>query len=319
MKLQAFTALALAFAAANVGAQTFPDKPIRVFVTAPAASAPDIAIRLIGDKLDAALGQRIIVENRAGAGGMLAVNAVRQATADGHTMGLLHAAVATITPFTFKAANFEIDRDFEVVATIAYSPMIFVANNQAPAKTLAEAVAHANSKPGTVAIGNPSIKSVPHLTAELLAQRTGAKFQQVPFSATTQAVQALLNGDIPYYVDGTTPLLPLVRAGKIRAIGLAADTVLPGLEGLALAKDSIPGMTVTGWFLAFAPKGTPPAVVQRLNAEINKAIQQPDVVARFKDLGTYPMPGSVQDARAFVKSETERFAKIIKEAGITPE
>jgi tripartite-type tricarboxylate transporter receptor subunit TctC len=319
MRVLVLSVLAFVVASPLVNAQTFPDKSIRVVVTAPAASAPDIAMRLIADKLDAGFGQRIVVENRPGAGGIIAVTAVRQAPADGYTLGFLHAAVAIITPFTFKAANYEIDRDFEIVGTVAYSPMLFVANNQAPAKDLAEAVAHAKSRPNTVALGNPSLKSVPHLTGELLAQRTGGLFQQVPFSATTQGLQALMNGDIPYYVDGTTPLLPLVRSGKIRAIGLAADSVLPGLEGLPLAKDSVPGIVVTGWFLVFAPKGTPAPVVQRLNAELNKALVTPDVTQRFRDLGTYAMPRSVADSRAFVKAETERFAKVIKEAGIQAE
>ncbi len=319
MRFTPLAVAALVVACPIAHGQTFPEKSIRVIVTAPAASAPDIAIRVLADKLDAGFSQRIIVENRPGAGGIIAVTAVRQAPADGYTLGFLHAAVAIITPFTFKAANYEIDRDFEIVGTVAYSPMMFVANNQAPAKNLAEAVAHAKTKPGTIALGNPSLKSVPHLTGELLAQRTGGQFQQVPFSATTQGLQALMNGDIPYYVDGTTPLLPLVRSGRIRAIGLAADSVLPGLEGLPLAKDSIPGMTVTGWFLVFAPKGTPGPVVQRLNAELNKALVTPDVTQRFRDLGTYAMPRSVAESRDFVKSETERFAKVIKEAGIQPE
>ena len=300
-------------------AQSYPQKPVKMIVTAPAASAPDIIARLLADRLDQALAQRVVVENRPGAGGIVAMNAVRESPADGYTLAFIQAAVATVTPFTYKAAAYDMERDFEPVAMVAYSPMLFVANAQAPAKTIAETVSQAAAKPDFVTIGNPTRTSIPHLAAEMLGQRTGVRFQHVPFSSTSQGIQSLISGDISYYVDGAAPLMPLVRAGKIRALAIAADRVLPGMEGIPLVRDAVEGVVVNGWFVIAAPKGTPAAVIQRLNDEVNKAIQLPEVVTRFASLGTYSMPRTVAESRAFVKSETALFGKVIRDAGIRAE
>ena len=300
-------------------AQTYPAKAVRMIVTAPAASAPDIIARLVAERLDAALGQRVVVENRPGAGGIVAMNAVRESPADGYTLAFIQAAVATVTPFTFKAATYDIERDFETIGLVAYSPMLFVANNQANSKTIGELVNEARAKPDGITVGNPTRTSIPHLASELLAQRAKVKFQQVPFSTTSQALQALMNGDIPYYVDGAPPLMPLVRAGKIRVLAVASDRVLPGFEGIPLVRDAVSEVVANGWFMVAAPKGTPVAVVQRLNAEINRAIQTPEMTTRLRDFGTYPMPRTVDESRAFVKSETVLFGRVIQEAGIKAE
>lgn len=312
--------LSLAILAAPIFAQPYPQKPVRLIVSAPAGTAPDITARLLGDKLDQALGQRILIDNRPAAQGIVAVRALRESAADGYALGFLQAAAAVVTPFTYKEASYDLERDLETVATVAYTPMVFVANSQAPAKTLAELVRVAKAgKPESITIGNPIRTSIPHLAAELLGQRTGVKFQHVSFTSTTQGIQALMNNDLPYYVDGTAPLMPFVKSGKLNAIAVASDRVLPGLEGIPLAKDTVRDLNVYGWFVVVAPKGTPAPVLQRLNAEINKAIGLPDVIAKFRDLGTYPLPGSLSEAQKFVKSEKELFSKVIREAGVSAE
>lgn len=315
----AIAALAAALAAAPAAAQPFPGKPIKMIVSTSPGTAPDIIARLTSDKLDPLLGQRILVENRPTAQGTVAVGELRRAATDGHTIGFLQAAAAVVTPFTYKGASYDIERDVETIATIAYSPMMFVATARANAKTLTDLINAGKVKAEAVTIGNPIRTSIPHLTAELLGQRTGTKFQHVSFSGTGQAIQALMAGDIVYYVDGIAPLVPHVRSGKLVPLAVAADRVLPGLEGIPLAKDTVRDLNVNGWFAVFAPKGTPPAVVARLNADINKVLAMPDVVQRFADLGAYPMPGSPADAAKFVKGEKERFQKVLAEAGVQPE
>ena len=317
--IAAIVACGIGFALPSSGFAQFPSKPIRMIIASPPGSAPDITARLINDKLDAALGQRILVDNRPTANGILAVGQLREAAADGHTVAFLHAAAAVVTPFTYKAANYDHERDLEVVAVIAVSPMMFVANPKAPAKTLGEMIAQAKDKPGDIAIGNPIRTSIPHLAAELLAQRAGVKFQQVSFSSTPQAIQSLVNGDIPYYVDGAPPLIPHVKSGRINALAVASDRTLGGLEGFALAKDTVRDLNVVGWFGVVAPKGTPPDVLQRWNAEINKALGLPDVVARLRELGTYPQPGSLDDAKRFFREQKTLFSGVIREANIQPE
>jgi tripartite-type tricarboxylate transporter receptor subunit TctC len=314
-----FAGLVAAILPATVSAQAWPQKPLRMIVSAPPGSAPDIIARIVGEKMSQAFGQPVVIDNKPGAGGIVSMNLLRSSPPDGYTFGIPQAAVVTVTPFTYKEATYDIERDFETVATVASTPMLFVTSSESPAKTLGDAIAMAKAKPDQIAIGNPTRASIPHLAAELMAQRTNTKFQQVPFSATPQGIAAVVKGDVMFYVDGTAPLLPLVRSGRLRAVGVAAEKELPGLEGIPLAKDTVPGLNVYGWFMIAAPKGTPPAVVQRLNTEVNNAIKLTDVIAKFREFGTYSTPGSVEDAQRFVKSEKALFGGVIRQAGLKPE
>lgn len=304
---------------AHAQAPAWPNKPIRLVVPAPAGSAPDIIARLIGEKIGRALGQAVVVDNRPGAGGIIAMNHVKAAPADGYTFAFAQAAVVTVTPFTYKEATYDMERDFETVSMVGRTPMMIVANLNNPARSLADVVAQAKAKPDQVSIGNPTRTSIPHLAAEMAGMKAGVKFQQVPFSSTPAGVQAVVGGDIQFYIDGAGPLIPLVKGGKVRPIAVAADTVMPGLEDYPLVNKTIPGLNVFGWFGIFAPKGTPAAIIQRINAEASQAQQQPDMVARFSDFGTYPTPGSVADAARYVKAENEQFGSVIKSLGLKAE
>lgn len=317
--------MAVAFAGAMAGtltpafAQTYPTKPLKLLLPTAPGTAPDTIARIVGDKLSRALGQPVIVENKPGAGGIIAMNQLKSAPADGHTIALVHAAVATVTPLTYKEAQFDIERDYETVALVGITPMIFVANPKFEAKTLAEAIQVAKAAPESVAAGSPSRTSIPHLANELLAMKTGIRLQQVPFATTGQGVQAAVAGDIPMYTDGVAPLIQLIKAGRLRALAVASDRVLPGLEGIPLAKETVPDLKVMGWFMIAAPKGTPAPVVERLNQEFNKALQMADVEAKFREFGTYATPGSVADAQRFVKSEKALFGGVVKAIGVKPE
>ncbi|MGH6626757.1 MAG: Bug family tripartite tricarboxylate transporter substrate binding protein [Burkholderiaceae bacterium] len=309
-------------AAVNVAAQpagTYPQKPIRLLVAAPAGSAPDVIARILGDKLNKSMGQSVIVDNKPGAGGIVAMNLLKSAPADGYTLAMPQAAVAVVTPITYKEASYDIERDFETVAVVGKTPMMFVTHASHPVKTFSDAIAMAKAKPDQLSVGNPTRTSIPHLASELAGLKADVKFQQVSFSATPQGIQAVMNGDIALYVDGVAPLIQLVKAGKLRALAVASETELPGLEGLPLAKDTVPGLHVYGWFTLNAPKGTPAAVLQRLNAEVNQAMQQPDVIAKFREFGTYVTPGTVADAQQFVKSEKALFGGVIRTLGLKPE
>ena len=158
-----------------------------------------------------------------------------------------------------------------------------------------------------------------HRAGELLAQAAGARFNLVPMSTSAQALQAVVNGDSQLSVDGIAPLLPLVKAGRLRALGVTSSRVLPGLEGLPLAKDAVPGVEASGWFMLFANKGTPPARLQALNAAVSAALQSPEVVQKLQATANYPVGGSVADARAFLAREKAKWAGAVQRAGLTPE
>ena len=297
----------------------WPSKPIKLLVAAPAGSAPDLIARIIGERLARPLGQQVLVENRPGAGGILAMNQLKAAAPDGYTLALPQAAVLVVTPSTYKEAKYDSERDFETVAMVGKTPMLFVVNAAHPAKTFAEAVAMTRDKPESVSVGNPTRTSIPHLAAELAGQKMSARFSQISFGSTPQGVQAVVNGDINLYVDGVGPLLPLTKAGRVRALAVASETELPGLEGIPLANQTVPGLNVYGWFIMQAPKGTPMAIQQRLNAEVNKAMQEPEVVARFREFGTYPTLGDVAASQRFLASEKALFEGVIRTLGLKPE
>lgn len=307
------------FTGAGASAQGFPSKPIRIVVPAPPGSAPDVIARLLGDQYRQRLGQPVLVENRPGAGGIVAVNAARGAEADGHTLLLAQAAVVTVTPHTYKEAKYDMERDFDAVSAVASTPMLFVANPANGPKSWTDALAQAKSRPEQLSVGNPTRTSIPHLAAELVSLRTGVRFQHVSMSNTSQGIQAVVNGDTLMYVDGVAPLIPMVKAGRVRALAVAADRELPGLEGIPLAKDAVPDFNVSGWFVLFAPKGTPRPVLDKLNEATHAGVNSPEMVAKMRELGNYPMGGSLADAQAFVKREKAAWADVIERTGVKPE
>lgn len=314
--IAAFTGMLVAQPAS---AQVYPDKMVRILVPSIAGSAPDIIARQMAERLTSAWKQQVIVENKPGGNGIVAMSALKQAPADGYTLVLFHAAAAVTTPVMYKEAKFDIQRDAAVAATVAYTPMMFVAGPATAYKNLSDVLKDGKARPDDVVIGSPTRGSVPHLTAEMMGQSQQTKFRQVSFSGTTQAIQAVVKGDVPVYVDGIAPLVPLVRSGRLRALAVTSDVPLPGLEGIPLAKDIAPGLVAKGWFTIFAPKGTPLPVLDRINAAVNQSLAQQPFVDRLKDLGTYPMPMSRVDGARFVEAEKARWEKVIADAGVKPE
>lgn len=293
--------------------------PLVVFVPSSPGSAPDIIARLLEPELRTRLGQPVVIENRPGAGGIVAVMAAKAAASPGNTLLLAQAAVATVTPLTYRAARYDLERDFEPVALVADTPMLFVANPASGPATLADAIARAKARPDAVSLGSPARGSVPHLSAELLQQATGTKFNTVPMGGSAQALQAVVSGDTQVSVDGIAPLLPLVKAGRLRALAVTSSRPLPGLESLPLARDTVPDLQINGWFMLFAGKGTPPARLQALNAAVAAALQSPEVVQKLHATANYPTGGSTADARVFLAKEKRLWAGAVQRAGLTPE
>ncbi|MBP0624845.1 Bug family tripartite tricarboxylate transporter substrate binding protein [Cupriavidus consociatus] len=298
---------------------SYPDRIVRIVVPSIAGSAPDIIARQVAERLTATWKQQVIVENKPGGNGIVAMSALRQSAPDGYTLGLFHAAAAVVTPMLYKEAKFDIQRDTEVAATLAYTPMMFVTDPKSGYRSLADVLKAGKAHPDDIAIGSPTRGSVPHLTAEMMGQLQKAKFRQISFSGTTQAIQAVVKGDVPIYVDGIAPLVPLVKSGRLKALAVTSDTELPGLDGIPLAKDVAPGLVAKGWFAVFAPKGTPGAVLDEVNAAVGRTLAQSVFVDRLKDLGTYPMAQSRAESARFVQAEKVRWEKVIQDAGVKAE
>jgi tripartite-type tricarboxylate transporter receptor subunit TctC len=293
--------------------------PLTIIVPSPAGSAPDIIARLIAEELRKQLGRSVIVDNKPGAGGIIAVMASKQAQPNGSTLLLAHAAVVVVTPLTYRAAKYDMEQDFETVAVLADTPMMFVSNPASGPKTLADLVAIGKSMPNTLTLGSTTRGSIPHLSGELLELMSGAQFNKVPMGSSGQAIQSVVSGDALVSVDGVAPLLPLVKAGRLHALAITSDRVLPNLEQFPLAKNTVPGLSINGWFMLFAPKGTPKSIVQVVNSAVNISLKSADVIQKLQSTGNYPVGGSVVQARDFLTKEKKLWAGAVQRAGLQPE
>ena len=311
--------IAIAAFSAFAHGQQWPSKQVRFIMPMPPGAAPDIVARLIGDRLTKEWGNQAMIENRPGANGAIAMQAVAKATADGYTFVFAPAFAFTTVPLTMKSAGYDVERDFTPVARIGGTPMLIAANAKFAPNKLSEVIEAARAQPGKINFANPQYGSLPYLTIEMLNQLAGIRFFNVAFGGTIPAMTATINGDTALVVDGITPILPHVKSGKLKAIAITSPEVLPGLESIPLAKDAVPGLNVMGWFGIAAPKATPRAIVQRMNADVNKVLAEPALIERLRELGVYPMTGTVEDFAKFVSEEQRRFAKVVKDAKIEPQ
>ena len=302
----------------SLNAQTS-DTPLKIIVATAPGSAPDQIARIIGEELKSRLKQNVIIESKPGAGGIVAASLAKSAATDGNTLLFAHAAMAVITPLTYKAANYDLARDFEIVGLVASTPMVIAANPTTGPKSIAEAVELAKKNPDTITMGSTARGSIPHLTGELLGQMTGTTFRQVPMSNSGQGLQAIVSGDTLMTVNGLGQLQPLMRAGRVRPLAVTSDKALPGLESIPLAKDTVPNLVVSGWFMLVAPKGTPVARVHEINQAVNEIVASPEIVQKFAATATYPLGGSVKDAELFLEEERRKWSDVVKKVGLEKE
>ncbi|HSV83349.1 MAG TPA: tripartite tricarboxylate transporter substrate-binding protein [Ramlibacter sp.] len=312
--------IGLALTCALAAAQHWPNKPVKFIVPTPAGTAPDIVARVIGEKLTARWGQQVVVENRAGAGGIPAMVAFSQAAPDGHTLGLIHTGAIALTPHLFKDPKFNVDTDIVTVSTVVNSPLLIAANPKLGIASFQDLVNQAKAKPGKLVFAAPLLNSVPHLAAEMLSRQAGIQLHHVPYNGSAASITATVAGDGgDITIDAPAPLLAHVKAGKLKAVAVTSAKRLPGLEDIPTVGESLRGFEANGWFALFAPARTPAAVLERINGDVAAVLQQPEVVARFAELGLYTSPHSVRDSAAFISSERAKWAKVIKDAGIRPE
>ena len=304
----------LLYAAPSMG-----QSPLTIIVPTPAGSAPDLIARTLGDELRQRLGQPVIVENRSGAGGIIATMAAKSAPAEGNTLLLSQAAAAVVTPLTYRAAKYDMQRDFETIAVVAQTPMLIVTSASSSIKTLAQLITQAKAKPDSLTMSSPARGSVPHLGGELLEILSGAALNTVPMRDSPQALQAVASGDSQVSIDAIAPLWPLVKSGRLQALAVTADKPVPGMESLPLAKDTVPGLTVSGWFMLFAPKGTPQTRIDSLNAAVNDALKSPALIQKFQTQANFPVGGSVSAAQDFLAREKKLWASVAQRAGLKPE
>ncbi|HEX2887139.1 tripartite tricarboxylate transporter substrate binding protein [Vineibacter terrae] len=315
IRLAAWLAALLLPALASA-ADTWPERPVRVIVTAPPGSAPEVMARLVANGLSRTLGQQFIVDPRGGAGGNIALGALKRLPGDGYALGVVHAAAVTLTHRTMKQMQYDFDADFVPVALLATAPMMMVAADHAPAKTLPEMLALAKARPDTVSVAVPSVNSVPHLATEMLAHRSGSRLFSVPFNSSTAAISGLLSRDVMLMTDGIAALASLVEAGKLKPLAVFSGKRLPQYPGVPSVTEIVPDTAAIGWFVLVAPRSTPDDIVARLAAAIDQSAAAPEVVTRMAGLGMYPEPMSGDALKRFIKAEQDHWARVADQVGL---
>ncbi|MXP61768.1 tripartite tricarboxylate transporter substrate binding protein [Roseomonas sp. M0104] len=315
-KLAAACALALASAPAFAQQASYPTQPIRLIVPFSAGTSDTIA-RLVGTEMSKALGQPIVVENRPGAGGNVGSEACARATPDGYTICLGTISSHAINPAIYPKIPYNNLKDFAPITQLAAQPNALAVTQDFPAKTVAELVALLRAKPGEYNFGSSGVGTSVHLAGALFSQLTGTQMEHVPYRGSGQLMTALLTGELPIAFDNFSSAWPFARDGKLRILGVTSLQRVPAAPDIPTVAETVPGFESLSWHGLFAPAGVPKPIVERLHKEAVAALNQPNVQARFKDLGITPVGNSPQEFGAFVASETQRWGKVAQQAKIS--
>ena len=305
----------IALAASLAAAQPYPAKPVRVLVGFPPGAGVDIATRLITPRLAEALGQQFVVDNRAGAAGNIAAELAAKTPPDGYTL-LFASAPIVMSQSLYRNLNYNLERDFEPVGLVASAPFILVVHPSLPAKSVKELVALARSRPGQLSFASTGSGSTPHLSMEMFKTQAGISLVHISYKGTPQAVIDIMSGQVQVMFANTLSVLPLIRNGRLRALGLSgAKRSAAAPEIPTIAEAGMKGFEASTWFGVFSPAGTPPVIVKRLSTEIVRIVQQPDMKERLLAQGADPIGMPAEEFRAYVKAELAKWSKVVQASG----
>ena len=300
-------------------AQAYPARPVRIIVGQAAGSGSDTFARLIGQFLLERLGQQFVIENRPGASGNIATEAVVRSPPDGYTLLLVNSSNA-INVTLYDKLNFDFIRDIAPITIIATFSFVMEVNPSVPTKTLPEFIAYAKANPGKINMASAGSGSTSHVSGELFKMMAGVEMVHVPYRGSTPALTDLLGGQVQVMFDATPSSLPHIRAGKLRPLAVTTATRLEVLPDIPTVGDFVPGYEASAWLGFGAPKNTPAAVVDRLNKEINLAVSDSAIKARLVDLGGLAVPpSSPAEFGKFIARDTEKWGKVVRAANIKPE
>ena len=312
-------ALALASVAGAAHAQAWPSKPVSLVVPFPAGGTTDVLARALAERLSPAIGQPVIVENKPGAGATIGADYVAKAKADGHTL-LIGAVHHTIASSVYKKLPYDFQKGFEPVTVIAMVPNVLVVNARTPAKNVNELVALIKAKPAEASYGSNGNGTAQHLIGTQFQQQTGTRLQHIPYKGSGPLATDLLGGQILMSFDTITPVLPHIKAGKLRPLAVTTAKRSPALPDVrTLQEAGLKDFDIGTWFGVLAPVGTPKPVLDRLSAEATKIIQSPDFRKRMDDIGAQPVGNSPAEMAAQIRSETDKFSVLVKAANVTVE
>jgi tripartite-type tricarboxylate transporter receptor subunit TctC len=296
-------------------AQAYPTRPVRIIVGFPAGGSGDIIARLMGQWLSERLGQTFIIENRPGAAGNIATEAVVRAPADGNTL-LMVAATNAINATLYDKLNFNFVRDIAPVASIIRMPLVMLVHPSFPAKTVPEFIAYAKANPGKLNMASPGNGTVNHVAGEMFKMMAGINMVHVPYRGGAPAYTDLLGVQVDVYFGQLAGAIEYIRDGKLRALAVTTSTRSEALPDIPTVGNFVPGYEASDWFGIGATKGTPPEIVEKLNKQVNAALADPKMKARLADLGGVPMPATPADFGKLITAEPEKWGKVIRAANI---
>jgi tripartite-type tricarboxylate transporter receptor subunit TctC len=310
-------AAAAALALPSAWAQTWPSRSVSIIVPFPAGGTTDVLARALGQELSKTLGQPVVVENKPGAGATLGADYVAKSKADGYTllMGAVHHTIATSV---YRKLGYDFEKDFAPITTVALVPNVLVVNPQVPAKTEQELLAQAKAQPGKLTYGSNGTGTGQHLIGAQFEGMGGVQLLHVPYKGSGPLTTDLLGGQISMSFDTVTPVLPHIKAGKLRALAVTTakrSVALPDVPTLEEA--GLPGFDMGTWFGMLAPAGTPKDIVARLNADMVKIIQSPEFRKKMDDIGADPIANTPEQMARQIKDDTARFARLVKEAKVS--
>jgi tripartite-type tricarboxylate transporter receptor subunit TctC len=300
-----------------VHAQIFPNRPVRILVPYEPGGITDIAARLVGAKLTEYWGQQVVVENRPGGNGLIAMTAAVRAAPDGYTLVMASGGDVSLNPVLLKSMPYDVERDLVPISGVSDAPIVLAANSASPFKSVADVVAAAKADPGSVNVGTPGVGSITNLVLEWLALSTGTKFQNVPFKGGAPTVQALVSDVVPLGILASSSVAPQVKSGNLRILGVTSSkrsTLNP--EWPTLQEQGVPDVNASNWTALFAPKGTPQAIVDKLNADVVRALNSPDVKGRFASGGVQVIPSTPNELATRLKTELAVFRTVIAKSGM---
>ena len=306
----------LAIVAAWASAQAYPVKPIRIVVPFPPGGATDILARDVAQKLTEAWGQQVIVDNRPGAGGNIGSELVAHSAPDGYTLEMGTVGTHAINASLYAKMPYDHVKDFAPVILVAGVPNVLVVNNAVPANSVAELIAYAKANPGKLNFASSGNGTSIHLSGELFKVMAGVQMTHIPYKGSAPAMQDLLGGQVQLMFDNLPPSLPQIKGGKLRALAVTSSTRAPALPDVpTIAESGLPGFEASSWFGILAPAGTPPAIIAKVNAEVNKWLGSPEGKEKLAAIGANAAGGSPEDFARHIQTETAKWAKVVKESG----
>jgi tripartite-type tricarboxylate transporter receptor subunit TctC len=319
MWIRAFFLVGFVFISGQVSAQNYPNKPIKVVVGYAAGGAVDVVARTIGQSLSTSMGQPVVVENKPGAGTNIAVKSVITAEPDGYTLMLAANALAANMSL-YQPAPFDAERDLVAISLIGRVPVVIAVNPQVPFSNIKQLIDAAKGKPNSIAFGSPGNGSTPHMAIELFTRAAGIDLQHIPYRGGTPAITDVIGGQLPLVAVNALEVLPHARSGKLKVLAVLSPQRSPIFPDVpTIAESGFSGFEASVWYGLVAPAATPKSIVIKLHEEVQKALQAKDVRERMTAVGGEVVPGSAEMFANLIRSERQRYAKLVREANIQPD